>query len=97
MSGLGAGGLIGKWSNAPMACGATVHLLATGNPWLRATWCVCGQVRVSGLGHETWHQRLVYDGVGRGATLIGYDRYSLGECLCHKGGAVEVGACGYTA
>lgn len=76
-----------------LACTEDRHVLATDNPWSRDTWCVCGKVRVpwnegDDPWHTTWHEHWVYDHAGKGARLLGWERYRMPACLCHEDGVV---------
>lgn len=87
-----AGDLIGTLHTDRLACQPPTHTLVTGNPWYGDTWCRCGQVRLSGQ-HAVWRERYVYDGAGRDAELLGFDRYRLSRCACHLDGVIEENPC----
>ncbi|SKF61710.1 Uncharacterised protein [Mycobacteroides abscessus subsp. abscessus] len=64
---------IGSWSDTRPTCD-DVHVPGCFNPWLRMTWCLCGDVQWHGA-MPTLHARQVHDGYGQGAQLVGYDVY----------------------
>jgi hypothetical protein len=72
-----------------LQCTPKSHLLDCHNSWLQVTFCQCGNVRVPGE-HKIWREQALYDHKGKGSTIQGWTRYTLGDCPCHPQGAYEV-------